>query len=124
MGEKAVTIVDTNVLVNLATPVVDGRPRTPSGADPLKALLTKNQGESLALQRGEEVKTPHLLCTLATHDILSVEYVAATLTYYTEIGMRSMSTNFDTNFSTTSEETCIDHCNDRQLCSVTAGSHS
>ena len=54
MGEKAVTIVDTNVLVNLATPVVDGRPRAPSGADPLKALLTKNQGESLALQRGDE----------------------------------------------------------------------
>jgi len=54
MGEKAVTIVDTNVLVNLATPVVDGRPRAPAGADPLKALLTKNQGESLALQRGRK----------------------------------------------------------------------
>lgn len=40
MGEKAVTVVDTNVLLNLATPVVDGRSQAPSGADPLKALLT------------------------------------------------------------------------------------
>jgi hypothetical protein len=40
MVEKAVTVVDTNVLLNLATPVVDGRPQAPTGADPLKALLT------------------------------------------------------------------------------------
>lgn len=40
MSERAVTVVDTNVLLNLATPVVDGRERGPSGADPLKALLT------------------------------------------------------------------------------------
>ena len=165
MGEKAVTIVDTNVLVNLATPVVDGRPRAPAGADPLKALLTAydvhvptsvlgeltdatgsadllsaaadlvlqaahqltthdvdaqlaesldyglDRGESECIWLANEVTadlfitdefnttnylfinlalddrnilftTPHLLCTLATHDILSVEYVAATLTYY------------------------------------------
>ena len=165
MGEKAVTIVDTNVLVNLATPVVDGRPRAPSGADPLKALLTAydihvptsvlgeltdatgsadllsaaadlvlqaahhltthdvdaqlaesldyglDRGESECIWLANEIiadlfvtdefnttnylfinlalddrnilfTTPHLLCTLATHDILSVEYVAATLTYY------------------------------------------
>jgi len=40
MSERAVAVVDTNVLLNLATPVVDGRPQAPSGADPLKALLT------------------------------------------------------------------------------------
>lgn len=34
------TVVDTNVLLNLATPVVDGRAQVPSGEDPLKALLT------------------------------------------------------------------------------------
>jgi predicted nucleic acid-binding protein len=28
------------VLLNLATPVLDGRPQAPSGADPLKTLLT------------------------------------------------------------------------------------
>ena len=40
MGENVVTVVDTSVLLNLATPVVDGRPHAPSGADPLKTLLT------------------------------------------------------------------------------------
>lgn len=40
MGEQAVIVVDTNVLLNLATPVVDGRPRAPSGDDPLKTVLT------------------------------------------------------------------------------------
>ncbi|MFC5279742.1 hypothetical protein ACFPM1_13385 [Halorubrum rubrum] len=40
MPEKAVAVVDTNVLLNLALPVVDRRPRAPSGADPLKTLLT------------------------------------------------------------------------------------
>ena len=40
MSERAVAVVDTNVLLNLATPVVDGRPTAPSGGDPLKALLT------------------------------------------------------------------------------------
>ena len=40
MSEHAVAVVDTNVLLNLATPVVDGRPKAPSGGDPLKSLLT------------------------------------------------------------------------------------
>ena len=39
MGDQAVIVVDTNVLINLATPVVDQRDRAPSGADPLKAVL-------------------------------------------------------------------------------------
>ena len=33
-------VVDTNVLLNLATPVVDGRTRAPAGQDSLKAVLT------------------------------------------------------------------------------------
>jgi hypothetical protein len=40
MSEQPVAVVDTNVLLNLATPVVDGRPQSPSGRDPLKTLLT------------------------------------------------------------------------------------
>lgn len=40
MGERAVIGVDTNVLLNLATPVVDGRSRAPTGEDPLKTVLT------------------------------------------------------------------------------------
>ena len=39
MGGHAVCVVDANVLLNLATPVVDGRSHAPSGADPLKTLL-------------------------------------------------------------------------------------
>ena len=167
MGEKAVTVVDTNVLLNLATPVVDGRPHAPSGADPLKALLSAydvhvptsvlgeltdatgsddllsaaadlvlqathhltthdvdaqlaepleyglDRGESECVWLANELEaalfitdefnttnylfvnlalddrntlftTPHILCTLATHDILPVEYVAAALTYYVD----------------------------------------
>ena len=167
MGEKDVTVVDTNVLLNLATPVVDGRPHAPSGADPLKALLTAydvhiptsvpgeltdatgsddllsaaadlvlqaahhltthdvdaqlaepldyglDRGESECIWLANELPadlfitdefnttnylfvtltlddrnilftTPHILCTLATHEILPVEYVAAALTYYVE----------------------------------------
>jgi len=167
MGQKAVTIVDTNLLLNLATPVVDGRSQAPSGADPLKALLTAYDvhvptsvfgeltdaigsddllaaatdlvlqtthhltirdvdtqfaepldygldcGESECIWLANELAadlfitdefntanylfvnlaledrnilftTPHILCTLATHEILSVEYVAAALTYYVD----------------------------------------
>lgn len=40
MGGQPVVVVDTNVLLNLATPVVDERPFAPSGEDPLKAVLT------------------------------------------------------------------------------------
>jgi len=39
MGGRSVTVVDTNVLLNLATPVVDGRSRAPTGEDPLKTVL-------------------------------------------------------------------------------------
>lgn len=40
MGDQPVVVVDANVLLNLATPVVDDRPVAPSGADPLKAVLS------------------------------------------------------------------------------------
>ncbi|MDS0284484.1 hypothetical protein [Haloarcula onubensis] len=40
MSERPVAVVDTNVLLNLATAVVDGRTQAPSGEDPFKALLT------------------------------------------------------------------------------------
>jgi len=53
MPEQAVTVVDTNVLLNLATPVVDGRSQAPSGADPLKALLTAYDVHTPASVLGE-----------------------------------------------------------------------
>ena len=167
MSERAVAVADTNVLLNLATPVVDGRPKAPSGGDPLKALLTAydihipasvlgevtdatgdddllasaadlvlqaahhitthdvddrsdepldyglDQGEAEGVWLANELEadlfitdefnttnylfinlalndrntlftTPHILCALATHEILPVEYVDAPLTYYVE----------------------------------------
>ena len=167
MSERPVAVVDTNVLLNLATPVVDDRKQAPSGGDPLKAVLTAydvhvpesvlaeltaatgdenllsaaaglvfnaahhltthdvdgrtddpleyglDRGESegiwlaneldaalfitdefnttnylfvaLALDdRNSLFTTPHILCALATDDILPVEYVEAVLSYYVE----------------------------------------
>ena len=167
MSEKPFSIVDTNVLLNLATPVVDARGLAPSGADPLKALLVSydvhvptsvigelgaatgsgdllsaaadlvlqstrhvtthdvdarlhepleyglDTGESeciwlanehdadlfitdefnstnylfvsLALEdRNTLFTTPHVLCKLATRDILPTAYVQAALGYYVE----------------------------------------
>jgi hypothetical protein len=40
MADQPVAVLDANVLLNLATPVVDGRTRAPTGADPLLAVLT------------------------------------------------------------------------------------
>jgi hypothetical protein len=63
MAEKPVSVVDTNVLLNLATPVVDTRPRAPTGADPLKTVLVAYDvhtpasvvGELTAATRGEDL---------------------------------------------------------------------
>jgi hypothetical protein len=40
MEGNPITVLDTNVLLNLATPVVDGREQAPSGDDPLLSILT------------------------------------------------------------------------------------
>jgi hypothetical protein len=53
MAEPAVAVVDTNVLLNLATPVVDSRPMAPTGADPLKALLVSYDVHTPASVIGE-----------------------------------------------------------------------
>jgi rRNA-processing protein FCF1 len=167
MSTHAVAVVDTNVLLNLATPVVDDRPKAPSGGDPLKALLTAydihipasvlgeitdatgdddllaaaadlvlqaadhvtthdvtdrtdesldyglDQGEAEGIWLTNELEaalfitdefsttnylfinlaladrntlftTPHILCILAAHRILPVEYVEAVLSYFVE----------------------------------------
>jgi hypothetical protein len=165
MSEQAIAVVDTNVLLNLALPVVDSRPNAPSGADPLKTLLVAydvhiperilgeltdatgsgdllsaaadlvlhathhltthdvdhqldaplnhslDRGESECLRLANELgadlfltnefnttnylfinlalddcnilfTTPHILCTLATREVLPAEYIAVALTYY------------------------------------------
>lgn len=40
MVQQATTVVDANVLLNLATPVVDCRSKAPSGVDPFRAFLS------------------------------------------------------------------------------------
>lgn len=167
MGANATIVVDTNVLLNLATPVVDGRSKAPTGADPLMAVLTSydvhvpasvlgeiseamgsddllsgaadavvsasdhlithavesdldrpleygfDPGESHGIRLANEIDaemfvtdefnsanyllvslaladrnalftTPHLLCSLAEHGIITGEYVDNALTYYVE----------------------------------------
>jgi hypothetical protein len=53
VDSKPISVVDTNVLLNLATPVVDGRPTAPTGADPLKALLVSYDAHVPASVIGE-----------------------------------------------------------------------
>lgn len=53
MGEQPQCVVDANVLLNLATPVVDGRSTAPTGADPLKALLVSYDVHTSAAVLGE-----------------------------------------------------------------------
>ena len=40
--------------------------------------------QSVLNDRNTLFTTPHILCTLATHEILPVEYVEAALTYHVE----------------------------------------
>jgi hypothetical protein len=65
MSEKPVSVVDTNVLLNLATPVVDTRSKGPSGADPLKALFVSSDVHTPASVVGE------LGATTGSDDLLS-----------------------------------------------------
>jgi len=53
MGEQPTCVVDANVLLNLATPVVDARPKAPSGSDPLKAVLSSYDVHTPASVIGE-----------------------------------------------------------------------
>ena len=53
MDDRPISVVDTNVLLNLATPVVDGRPAAPTGADPLKTLLSSYDVHAPASVVGE-----------------------------------------------------------------------
>lgn len=167
MGDKLIVVTDTNVLLNLATPVVDSRSTAPTGEDPLVAVFTAydvhipssilgevseatgsgdllsaaadavlkasrhltihdvdaeieapladglDQGESHGIWLANELDaemfvtdefnttnylfvalalddqntlftTPHVLCRLATQDIIDSRYVAAAMAYYAE----------------------------------------
>lgn len=84
MTGKASIVADTNVLLNLATPVVDGRSAAPSGADPLKTLLTVYDvhvpssvlGEVGAATGGEDLLAAAADLVLRASDHLTAHEVA------------------------------------------------
>ncbi|TQQ83652.1 hypothetical protein EGH24_02355 [Halonotius terrestris] len=85
MAEAPTVVVDTNVLLNLATPVVDGRPRAPSGGDPLKTVLTAYDvhvpaavlGEVTDAADGDDLLAAAATLVLRAADQLTTHDVAA-----------------------------------------------
>lgn len=65
MADAPVCVVDANVLLNLATPVVDTRRKAPSGSDPLKALLSSYDVHTPATVMGE------ISAAMGSDDLLS-----------------------------------------------------
>ena len=98
MGEQAKIVVDTNVLLNLALPVVDGRDHAPTGEDPLKTLLSTYDvhvpdsvlGEVSDATRGDDLLAAAATLVLnAAHHLTTHDVAAATeepLTYGLDIG--------------------------------------
>lgn len=76
MGGRAVVVADTNVLVNLATPVVDQRDVAPSGEDPLKAVLSTYDVHVPSAVLGEltEIATGDDLLATAADTVLSAAH--------------------------------------------------
>jgi rRNA-processing protein FCF1 len=79
MADPVVAVVDTNVFLNLATPVVDSRPTAPTGAGPLKALLvsydvhtpTSVIGELSAATRDDDLLSAAAALVLQASDQLT-----------------------------------------------------
>src|SRR6056297_726105 len=83
MSGRITTVVDANTLLNLATPIVDGRSKAPSGEDPFLAFLSTydvhapeyvlgevsdamGDGDLLSAAADAVVKASH---NLTTHDV-------------------------------------------------------
>jgi rRNA-processing protein FCF1 len=86
LGEPVI-VVDTNVLLNLATPVVDGRSNAPTGEDPLKAVLTVYDVHILSSVLGEvsEVTMSDDLLSAAADTVLLASRHLTTHDVATEI---------------------------------------
>jgi len=70
MGTGPPIVVDTNVLLNLATPVVDGRAVAPTGDDPVRAVLSTYDVHVPAAVLGE------VSDAMGSDDLLSVAAAA------------------------------------------------
>ncbi len=85
MGEAPTAVVDTNALLNLATPVVDGRTRAPTVEDPLKLVLTGHEvhvprsvlGELTDARRSNDLSSAAADLVLGASRHLTVHDVAA-----------------------------------------------
>jgi hypothetical protein len=78
MGTEPTAVLDANVLLSLATPVVDGRDRAPSGADPLRTVLATDNVHVPATVVGEvttAAQQEDLLGTAATLVLRSTAHV-------------------------------------------------
>lgn len=95
MSDQATIVVDTNVLLNLATPVVDGRQLAPSGGDPLKAVLSSYDvhvpasviSEVTAATGGDDLLAAAAELVLQAADWLTVHDVESTIAEPLEYGL-------------------------------------
>jgi len=95
MADQPTVVVDTNVLLNLATPVVDGRSMAPSGADPLKTVLSAYDvhvpasvvGELTAAIDGDDLLAAAAEMVLAASDRLTTHDVEARIDSSLEYGL-------------------------------------
>jgi len=95
MTDQAAIVVDTNVLLNLATPVVDSRPRAPTGGDPLLTVLSVYDvhvpravvGEITEAASGDDLLATAADAVLAGTDRLTTHEVDAQLPEPIEYGL-------------------------------------
>lgn len=79
MDERALIVVDTNVLLNLATPVVDGRSVAPTGEDPFRAVLSAydvHVPSSVLGEVGDATRGEDLLATAADTVMKAAHHLA------------------------------------------------
>lgn len=77
-GNAQTVVADTNVLLNLALPVVDNRDVVPSGGDPLQTFLTAydvHVPSSVLGELGEASQSDDLLAAAADLVLLSSAYL-------------------------------------------------
>lgn len=95
MDGHPVAVVDANVLLNLATPIVDGREGAPSGDDPLRALLTAYdvhtpktvQGEIADARGGEDLLSAAAEAVLQASRHVTTRDVAAAVDEPLQFGL-------------------------------------
>ena len=91
MGTGPTVVLDTNVLLNLATPIVDGRPLAPTGDDPFRAVLSTYDVHVPAVVLGE------ISDAMGSGDLLSVA-AAAVMTAAQHLTVHDVAARADATF--------------------------